>query len=59
VRDETGYEIERTEQRERRLGRDGRLSRRELLALAAAPAPVLAGGRLAWPASTRAAGPIV
>jgi DMSO/TMAO reductase YedYZ molybdopterin-dependent catalytic subunit len=59
VRDETGYEIERAEQRERRLGRDGRLSRRELLALAAASAPVLAGGRLAWPASARAAGPIV
>ena len=54
LRDEHVYQQERDEQRRRGL------SRRELLALAAAAAPALAGARsLAWPASAAAASPIV
>src|SRR3954454_121789 len=54
--DERDYFEDRRERRVHELG----LSRRQLLALAAGSVPAVAGaGRLAWPASARAAGTIV
>jgi DMSO/TMAO reductase YedYZ molybdopterin-dependent catalytic subunit len=58
--DEAAYFEDRRERLEHRLRAEYGLSRRGLLALAVAGAPILAGARrLAWPAAARAAGPIV